>query len=172
MIQGTTPPLRVHLGMLLGIFTTLALVCAPLSAEDRPVVANWVVETHDGRQISLYDEAEKGNTVIAVFWATWCRYCRDLLPKLDKFHRDHRDQNITVIAMNIWEDGDPLAYVKQRKISLPLVLKAERVAQQYGVIGTPAVYVIGPDRRLAYERRAGQSNDEVIAAVQASLPGK
>ncbi len=52
---------------------------------------------------------------------------------------------------------DPIEYFEKKGFSFTLLLNGDDVASQYGVKGTPAVYVIGKDKKVVYKRPAGVS---------------
>ncbi|MFL0803542.1 MAG: TlpA family protein disulfide reductase [Agarilytica sp.] len=139
---------------------------------------NWVASTIDGKTISLDDELDKGNRVVMIFWATWCGHCKALLPLLDELQTNLRNTTkpesanspgVTFVAFNIWEDSDPITYVKQRALSLPISVKAESIARKYGVKGTAAVFVIGGENEILYRRKNGERPKKVMAAIKQSL---
>lgn len=145
-------------------------------AENSDLAPDWVVSTADGLKISLTDSVQNDNKVVMVFWATWCRYCRELMPRLDTLHQqinakapsDNRPQ-VTFVAFNIWEDGNPQHYMSSKAMSLPLILRAEDIAKKYQVRGTPAVFVVGQNRRILYRRQPGQNSENTVAAVMEAL---
>jgi len=156
----------------LGVFIQ-ANAAAP---EQSPQLASkWVVQTTDGKQISLEQEVQQGNKVVVIFWATWCQFCRGLLPQLNTLHQASEpaatpnEPGVRFIAMNLWEDTDPIAYMATQNITIPTVLHTENIAKQYGVRGTPGVFVIGQQRRILYHRRMGQSTAEVMTHVKSAL---
>jgi len=147
----------------------IILFAAPVvNSADADIAANWVVETENGQRMSLNDEIAKGHKVVTIFWATWCRYCRELLPKVNALQK-RLDNDVTFIALNIWEDNDPVAYMKKNNLNLPTALRAEAIAYKYGLKGTPGVFVIGEGNKILYQRRTGQSADDVINNIEMSL---
>ncbi len=137
-----------------------------------PAAPNWMVKTSEGKNISLQEELQKGNKIVAVFWATWCGYCRALLPEINGLYEAQKkdaSSKTTFIAFNIWEDADPTSYATKKNISLPIVLKAESIAKKYGVKGTPGVFVIGDNNSILYQRTTGESPSLVIKKITKAL---
>lgn len=117
---------------------------------------NWVLETKDGESLDYYQDSE-GQVSVILFWATWCPYCATLMPHLEVLYRKYRNKGLKFYAIDIYEDGkiDPIEYFDSKKFSTTLLLNGDKVAEQYGVKGTPAVYVIGKDKKVVYKRPSG-----------------
>ncbi len=171
-----------HIGLVLVlIFTSLSFLPTIANASNtgsKVDAPNWVTSTIDGKTISLDEELNKGNHVVMVFWATWCGHCKALLPLLDELQKNRKSNTnpesitspgATFVAFNIWEDGDPITYAKQRGLSLPISLKAESIARKYGVKGTAAVFVIGGGNNIVYRRKNGERPEKVMAAIKQRL---
>lgn len=161
--------------LLLAAITTMLLLHLPAHATDSPSTAasatapNWVIETANGRTISLNEELQHGRKVVIVFWSTWCSHCLELLPKLDTLSQITNENKATFIALNIWEDGNPLVYSKKHRLSLPLSLKAESIANQYQVKRSSEVVVIGQNNRILYRRKSHDTAEQVIGAIKEQL---
>ena len=117
---------------------------------------NWMLRDAEGEAVLLYEEVDKKAVVVMFFWATWCQKCSDLLPELQKLAELSDPANTTFYALNIWEDKDPTEYLESRGITLPLLTKAESVAQRYGVGGTPSLIVIDSNRKILLTHQAGE----------------
>lgn len=153
----------------------MALLHAPVHARDTPSTSNnttapnWVIETVNGRTISLNEELQTGRKVVIVFWSTWCSHCLELLPKLNTLSQLTSEKEATFIALNIWEDGNPLTYIKKHRLSLPLSLKAESIANQYQVKRSSEVVIIGQNNQILYRRKPRDTTEQVIDAIKKQL---
>lgn len=127
---------------------------------------DWMMSDIEGVTHSLYEELDQGNSVVMIFWASWCKYCRELLPEIDLFRRSLTGDQVRFFAMNIWEDGDPVDYFDVHQLDLPLILKADGIAQRFAVEGTPGVVFIKPDRTIAYTRDTGETIPQVMRHLQ------
>jgi len=127
---------------------------------------NWMMSDIGGDMHALYNELEQGNSVVMVFWASWCKFCHDLLPEIQLFRQTLFDDSIKFFAMNIWEDGDPVAYFDSRGLKLPLILNADNIAKRYAVEGTPGVVFISPSKTIEYVRLPGETTSSVMKALQ------
>ena len=137
----------------------------PQAGEKAP---DWILSTGDGERISLYADSE-GQKVVLVFWATWCPYCRDLMPKLEELQESLTGEPVRFYALNVWEESDPKSYLEKQAPHLELLLQAEFVAQRYGVVGTPGLFVIDEEKNIVYIRQRGTSNEQVIEAIKTAL---
>lgn len=150
----------------------LALCLSAHSFSQDKRAPNWMIATVSGQNISLEEELKKGNKVVVIFWATWCSHCRKLLPEISHLQTT-LDTTIRstsrFVAMNIWEDGNPIHYVNNNGITLPIALKAESIAKKYEVRSTPGVFVIGKGNRILYQRTAGESPSTVIDKIKGAL---
>ena len=78
------------------------------------------------------------------FWATWCESCRDEMPSMDRLYREFKGKGLEVVAVNIKDKrADALAFVKQLKITYPIMMDPEgNVGLLYGAFGMPTTYLI------------------------------
>ena len=140
------------------VFTVWLTACfASISAQAKPLTVgdtapNWMLSNALGEPVLLYENADKGNISVMVFWATWCGKCKALLPRLQAITQ--QNQKVTVYALNVWEDKDPVDYFAEHQLQLTLLTKAEAVANRYHIVGTPSVIVIKPDRKITYMQHA------------------
>ena len=134
----------------------------------RTVAPDWQLDGVNGEVIDFYSVNTERPAVI-LFWATWCPYCKALFPGLKQLHAEFADSGVAFYALNVWEDGDPKAYFSEHDIPLTLLLAGDLVAEEYGVSGTPAVFVVDRNHRIVYSRRRGESPDDVVNAIRRAL---
>lgn len=110
----------------------------------------WTLNDPEGKSHSLADY--KGNVVLMDFWATWCGPCRAAMPGVQKLHEQFKDRGVAVLGMNIGEDedADPAGYMKSKGFTYGLLLKAEDVAEAYGVMSIPHFFVVGVDGTILH----------------------
>jgi len=120
---------------------------------------NWSLQNKDGETVDYYTDSE-GEVSVILFWATWCPYCATLMPHMEVVYRKYRNKGLKFYAVDIFEDGDidPVSYFDSKEYSYTMLLNGDAVANQYGVKGTPGVYVIDKEKKAIYKRPAGVSD--------------
>jgi thiol-disulfide isomerase/thioredoxin len=136
----------------------------PLRTGD--LAPNWILADSKGAPASLYEQAEKGNWTVMVFWASWCANSKTLLPKMETLSQTLDKSATSFYLMNVWEDKVPETYLKEEGLTIPVIRQAERVAKRYDVNITPGVVVVGPDRRIRYLSQPQESADTIAENIQ------
>lgn len=153
--------------MRLFLLLLLSFSLVPLSqaqADELPVnvggiAPNWSLQTRQSESLDYYQDS-KGKVSVIIFWATWCPYCATLMPHLEVIYRKYRSKGVKFYAVDIYEDGkiDPIAYFESKGFNQTMLLDGDEVAKQYGVKGTPGVYVVDKEKKVVYKRPAGVSD--------------
>lgn len=154
-------------------FAICLSLAALLSRAEDPtgeMAPNWILPDLSGTQVSLYQEAEAGITTVMFFWASWCNSCKNLLPVIKHLDAAKGDKPVRFYLMNVWEDNDPVIFLRQFDMQhLPVLLQAENVAQRYDIKITPGIVVVDSERRIRYVRQPGESVAEVSDKLQKVL---
>ncbi|MGH8123589.1 MAG: TlpA family protein disulfide reductase [Rudaea sp.] len=149
--------------LMLVIFTMLA---SPAIAQQRAIA--WQGAGADGKPIR-FDPDKLQRPALLLFWATWCPYCEALMPYLQKVYdaagRDHLD----VYAIDIKDDGDPVAELRARKQTFTLVRNGDAIADLYGVKGTPGLFLVDRKGDIVYRRIGGDAPEKVEAMLREKL---
>jgi len=132
------------------------------------VAPDWTLTGSADADINYYEDSAD-NVSVLLFWATWCPYCRMLMPHLQIVAHEFRDAPVRFYALNIWEDGDPKAYLNKHAYTFSLLLTADLVAGDYGVKGTPGLFVVDRTHRVIYMRRSGDDPQDVENAVREAV---
>lgn len=127
------------------------LVSANSFAADPAVAPDFTLSTPNGEDITLSDEVDSQTTML-FFWATWCPYCKALMPHLQSIRFEH-GSTVKILAINIKEDGDPVSFVANAGYDFTLLLHGDLVAEDYGVTGTPGVFIVDGKRRIRFNLR-------------------
>lgn len=148
----------------------ISLMCAgfvtagPLGKGD--IAPNWVLLDEAGLPVSLYQQIDSGHPALMLFCATWCETCQKLLPAVERMDIPSR---VGVFMMNVWETGDPKAFLAETAPSLPLMLQADAVARRFEIGVTPGVVVVGPDHRILYKPGPNTGVETIERELQAVL---
>ncbi|MEP6940814.1 MAG: TlpA disulfide reductase family protein [Rudaea sp.] len=130
----------------------------------------WQAKGVDGKLIR-FDPQHLARPALLLFWATWCPYCEALMPYLQKVYDAAGRDRLDVYAIDIKEDGDrdPVATLRERKLTFTLVPDGDAIAEQYAVKGTPGLFLIDTHGAIAYRRVGGDAPQKVEAALRAKL---
>ena len=71
-----------------------------------------------------------GKIVVLNFWATWCEPCREEMPELSQLYQAYKNKNVIVLGVAIDDVGAVGSFVKETKVSYPL-LAADMDGMQY-----------------------------------------
>lgn len=112
---------------------------------------DWTLNNLNGTPVTLSDY--QGQPVLLVFWATWCPYCKKLLPGIQSLHEKYGSgkygkNGLKIIAVNIREDWKPKVYWRNHEYTFDSVLEGDKVAELYGVSGTPGLVFIEPSGKI------------------------
>ena len=123
----------------------------------------------DGSQINTNDLI--GKPYILHFWATWCPYCKKLQPGLDKIHQQYQQYGLQVIAVSFREDegADPAQSLIARGHHFKTAIKADAIAAQLGIRGTPTTLFINKQGQLSWATSTSDPNDPRLLEHAASL---
>ncbi|MEL0642251.1 TlpA disulfide reductase family protein [Pseudoalteromonas aliena] len=106
--------------------------------ETYPKLPTLNLQMADGSALNTQDLL--GQPYILHFWATWCPYCKKLQPALQKID----DMGLKVIAVSFKEDDDatPAKALNERGYTFKTAVKADVIADQLGIRGTPTTLFI------------------------------
>ena len=119
----------------------------------------FTVKTLDGETIEL--AGLKGKVVLLDFWATWCGPCLGEIPNLIKVHQSFaRRSDFVMLSISLDQDEAKLrSFVSARKMSWKHVCgatgSADRTADAYHVVAIPALFIIGPNGKIAASNLQG-----------------
>lgn len=114
---------------------------------------SWSLKAPDGQTVN-YPADAKGRPTVLLFWPSWCPFSRALQPYVQDIWVDYRDRGVNVWTLNIKENGDPVAVMRERGLSFPLLLNADTVANAYQVTRTPWLVVMDGKHNILYTRPA------------------
>lgn len=101
-----------------------------------------------GKTVSL--SSYRGKPVLVNFWATWCDTCKAEMPDLEALSRRVSAEGGVVLGVSMDENLAAVPpFVKEHKISFPILYADQKVSSAYAVRGLPAAYLIDPEGRIA-----------------------
>jgi len=136
---------RFCLGLSLMLAASLATATAPAEAPA------FSLQTPQGETVE-FPAAAQGRPTVLMFWPSWCPFSRALQPYVQAIWEDYRAAGVNVWTINIKEDRDPVAVMKERGLSFPLLIKGDAVSQRYHIQYTPWLVVVDGSNRIVYTR--------------------
>lgn len=117
-----------------------------LEPRERTPAPNVTLPTLQGKPFSFSEL--KGKLVLVNFWATWCLPCQWEMPLMDKLYQAYKAKGFVVVAISLDQEGAAVVepFVEERKLTYPVLLDPSlKGARQFGIVGLPATFLIGPD---------------------------
>ena len=147
-------------------FFLACLSATPAVAQDKAIA--WQGKGANGETIDFQPQALRRPAVL-LFWATWCPYCKALMPYLQKVYDAAGKQHLDVYAIDIKDDGDPVAELRERGQTFTLVRDGDAIADLYGIKGTPGLLLVDRSGAITYRRVGGDAPEKVEAALRKQL---
>jgi peroxiredoxin len=91
----------------------------------------------------------RGKVVLVNFWATWCPPCRKEMPDLETLYGRFGSKGLVVLGISDEEAAKVGPFVRERKISFPVLLDPGRkVNEEFVVEGIPKSFVYDREGKL------------------------
>ena len=131
----------------------LLSACEPPAPEPQIDWQPPAFELSDADGQLLRYPADLEGPAIVLFWASWCPYCKALMPHLQSIV-DESDGAVQVLALNIRDDADPVAFMAEYGYDFRLFPDSDAVAESWGVKGTPGLFLVDATGRAVFSNYA------------------
>jgi peroxiredoxin len=140
----------------------------------------FVLEDVHGEEFKLANGA--GEKVrLLVFWSIFCEPCKAEMPLIQRLYERYREKGLEVLAIDM--DGPDRrrsiqTWAKQEGYTFRIFideLTADEslvVADPYGVAGTPTVYLVGKDGKVALAELGRTPMDVLEQGIEKALAAK
>lgn len=146
------------------------------SLEAGAAAPDFTIKDTEGIPFHLAAEMEKKPTIL-VFWSIFCEPCRAEMPIVQRLYEKYRN-NLTVLAVAL--DGEPLknsivGFVKQEGYTFRVLIdeldekEMFKVADPYGVAGTPTIFLVDKGGKVALAKVGRFKEEELENAIQSLL---
>lgn len=116
-------------------------------------VSDFRLPNTDNKPVRLSDY--RGKIVMIHFWSATCPYVVRYDPRIRQITSDYADQGVVVlgIASNQNETLDQIRKAaEEHSVNFPILIdQGSVIADQFGAITTPHVFIIDREGKLAYE---------------------
>jgi thiol-disulfide isomerase/thioredoxin len=129
---------------------------------------DWTLESLAGGSVSLAEL--RGRPVVIDFWATWCTPCEFQIPVLNELEERYGER-VEVIGIAVDVDGREVVepFAAEHGIRYRILLGDEGLAQRYGAVGFPSLYVIRADGAIDSSHVGLVEPEALEEAVEAAL---
>ena len=138
----------------------------------------FVTKQLDGSDFEL--EQYFGNKpVILFFWSFFCGPCRDEMPMLQKLYEEVGKENVIFVGVNL--DGVKLGkaiskFMEDSNLDFTIIFDElngleYKIADPYGVAGTPTLYAIDLEGKISFSKVGKVEPEELKEVLEHSLSG-
>lgn len=112
------------------------------------IAPDFTLKSLEGQPVTL--SSFRGKVVLLDFWATWCTPCRAEIPRFIEWQKKYAGQGLVVLGVSMDDSSkDAENYAREMKITYPVVMGTNEVADAYGgVLGLPVNLVIARDGKI------------------------
>lgn len=129
----------------------------------------------DGQTYCLKD-FDEAKVLVVIFTCNHCPYAQGIRPRLIALHDFYDELGVQFLAINANDDAaypeDSLEHMKEERYTYPFPYlrdETQEVAQQYGAVCTPDIFVYDEKRQLTYHGRVDDNWKDVEKVTQEDL---
>lgn len=138
------------------------------------------LEDIDGKPFNFYESRSNEKLYLMLFWSIFCEPCKEEMPLIQKIVDEYASKGLSVLAVNLDGGGQLLENIKliSKKYPFRVILDRETpegafvIADTYGVAGTPTMYLIDKDGKIAFAEVGRTPKDDIVQAIEKALAGK
>jgi peroxiredoxin len=127
----------------------------------------------DGKALGLKDLLAKNRAVAVIFVATKCPVSNAYNGRMAALGKEYAAKGIAFVGVNSNKTepaAEVAAHAKEHGFTFPVVKdEGNRIADAYGAMKTPEVFVISPKGDLVYHGRIDESQDDASQARSPDL---
>ncbi len=134
---------------------------------------DFLVKDLAGKEFRLKDCCGK-DAVLLFFWSFFCGPCREEMPMINEMARGYAGKGLQVLGVNL--DGVEMSkainkFVENEKVIFRIVFDelegdSFKVADPYGVAGTPAVFIVDKKGNIAYTNLGAVTGEELKKEIE------
>jgi peroxiredoxin len=140
-----------------GSYTKIPTVKGIESLKPGVPAPDFTVKDLEGKEFNLKACCGK-DAVLLFFWSFFCGPCREEMPMINQMTKEYQGKGLQVIGVNL--DGVEMRkaiekFVQTEKVEFRIVFDelsgdSFKVADPYGVAGTPAVFLVNKKGAVAF----------------------
>jgi len=138
---------------------------------------DFTIRDTEGKVFNVAEERGKAPFIL-VFWSIFCEPCRVEMPIVQRLYEKHKDAGLSVLSIAL--DGEPLknsivGFVKQEGYTFRVLIdeldekEMFKVADPYGVGGTPTIYLVDRGGKVALAKVGRFKEEDLEKAIQSVL---
>ena len=138
---------------------------------------DFTIKDTEGKVFNVGEERGKAPFIL-VFWSIFCEPCRVEMPIVQRLYEKHKDAGLSVLSIAL--DGEPLkssivGFAKQEGYTFRVLIdeldekEMFKVADPYGVGGTPTIYLVDRGGKVALAKVGRFKEEDLEKAIQSVL---
>jgi peroxiredoxin len=148
------------------VIAVIALIFSNLntfSKEPGDKADDFTLTASDNKTYNLNSEINSGKIVVVIFWSTKCPFVQAYNERAKELYNQYNDKGFTFwpVNSNSTESIDEIKeHAQSNGYSFPVLKDAgNSVADMFGALRTPEVYIIGKNNVILYHGRIDDSKD-------------
>jgi peroxiredoxin len=126
-----------------------------LPGRDSTLHDGWQVQSPDGKRVSLSEL--HGKIVFLNFWSAACAPCVDQMPGIERLYNSLKDKGTIFLLVTTDDKARVDRFLKENRLSVPIYLASQPVAQDLQPGGFPATFILNQDGVIV-ARETGAAN--------------